>query len=244
MPRRPRIHLDGVPLHIVQRGHNRQPCFFGEEDYQAYLYWLGEALKKEHCVLHAYALMTNHVHLLVTPVRAESIPRLIIALGRRYVQYINTTYRRTGTLWDSRYKSSLIQTETYLLGCQRYIELNPVRAAMVNDPAHYRWTSYRYNALGQANPYLAPHPLYLALGQDCKERQAAYRELFRVQLDSKAIEDMRLALNQNQPLGNSRFYAKIETMTGQKREAKPRGRPRKNHDEPPARDVVQGQLGL
>ena len=101
-----------------------------------------------------------------------------------------------------------------------------------------------YNALGQANPYLAPHPLYLALGQDCKERQAAYRELFQVQLDSRTIEDMRLALNQNQPLGNSRFYAKIETMTGQKREAKPRGRPRKHHDAPPARDVGQGELGL
>ncbi len=159
MPRRPRIHLDGVPLHIVQRGHNREPCFFGEEDYQAYLYWLGEALKKEHCALHAYALMTNHVHLLVTPDHAESIPRLIIALGRRYVQYINTTYRRTGTLWDSRYKSSLIQAETYLLSCQRYIELNPVRAAMVDDPVHYRWTSYRHNALGQSNPYLTPHTL-------------------------------------------------------------------------------------
>ena len=151
LPRRPRIHRDRVPLHIVQRGHNREPCFFGEEDYQSYLHRLGEALKKEPCALHAYALMTNHVHLLITPEHAESIPRLIIALGRRYVQYINTTYRRTGTLWDRRYKSSLIQAETYLLSCQRYIELNPVRAAMVDDPAHYRWTSYRHNALGQAN---------------------------------------------------------------------------------------------
>ena len=244
MPRRPRIHLDGIPLHIVQRGHNRQPCFFGEEDYQAYLYWLGEALTKERCALHAYALMTNHVHLLVTPDRAESIPRIIIALGRRYVQYINTTYRRTGTLWDSRYKSSLIQAETYLLSCQRYIELNPVRAAMVDDHAHYRWTSYRHNALGQANPYLTPHPLYLTLGRDDKERRTVYRDLFRTQLDSKAIEDMRLALNQNQPLGNSRFYAKIEAITGQRREAKPRGRPQKNHDESPARDAGQGELGL
>ena len=101
--------------------------------------------------------MTNHVHLLVTPEQAKSIPRIIIALGRRYVQYINTTYHRTGTLWDSRYKSSLIQVETYLLVCQQYIELNPVRAAMVDDPAHYRWTSYRYNALGQANAYLTQH---------------------------------------------------------------------------------------
>jgi REP element-mobilizing transposase RayT len=125
MPRRPRIHLDGVPLHIVQRGHNRQPCFFAEEDYHAYLHWLGEALRKQDCALHAYVLMTNHVHLLLTPKDAAAVPRLIIALGRRYVQYINTTYRRTGTLWDSRYKSSLVQADPYLLACQRYIELNP-----------------------------------------------------------------------------------------------------------------------
>ena len=223
MPRRPRIHLDNVPPHIVQRGHNREPCFFGEEDYQAYLHWLGEALQKEQCALHAYALMTNHVHLLITPEQSDAVPRVIIALGRRYVQYINTTYRRTGTLWDSRYKSSLIQAETYLLACQRYIELNPVRAAMVDDPAHYRWTSYRHNALGQASPYLTPHPLYLAIGRGDIDRQAAYRDLFQVQLDTKAIDDIRLALNQNQPLGNSRFYARIEAMTGQRREAKPRG---------------------
>ena len=125
MPRRPRIHLDNVPLHIVQRGHNHEPCFFGEEDYQAYLHWLSGALVKEQCALHAYALMTNHVHLLITPERSDAVPRVIIAMGRRYVQYINITYRRTGTLWDSRYKSSLIQAETYLLACQRYIELNP-----------------------------------------------------------------------------------------------------------------------
>jgi putative transposase len=237
MPRRPRIHLDNIPLHIVQRGHNREPCFFGEEDYQAYLYWLGEALKKEHCSLHAYALMTNHVHLLITPKKAEAVPRLIIALGRRYVQYINTTYRRTGTLWDSRYKSSLIQAGTYLLTCQRYIELNPVRAAMVEDPAHYRWTSYRHNALGQANPYLAPHSVYLALGKDGKDRQAVYRALFRAQLDKAAIDDIRLALNQNQPLGDSRFYAKIEAVTGQRREARPRGRPRVRQDESVSQDA-------
>ncbi len=226
MPRRPRIHLNDVPLHIVQRGHNREPCFFAEEDYHAYLHWLGEALKKERCALHAYALMTNHVHLLLTPRQAENVPRLIIALGRRYVQYINQTYRRTGTLWDSRYKSSLIQAETYLLACQRYIELNPVRAAMVDAPAHYRWTSYRANGLGQPGAILTPHPLYLALGEDVKARQGGYRALFRSQLDKAAVDDIRLALNQNQPLGNERFYARIEKLTGQRREARPRGRPR------------------
>jgi putative transposase len=226
MPRRSRVHLDGVPLHIVQRGHNREPCFFAEEDYSCYLHWLGVALKQAGCALHAYALMTNHVHLLLTPRRAAAVPRLVIALGRRYVQYINRSYRRTGTLWDSRYKSSAIQAETYLLACQRYIELNPVRAAMVDDPAHYRWTSYRANALGQASEGLTPHPLYLALGPDADERQAAYRALFRAQLDAAAIDDLRLALNQNQPVGNARFLARIARAMGERREARPRGRPR------------------
>ena len=239
MPRRPRIHLDGVPLHIVQRGHNREPCFFAEEDYHAYRHWLGEALRECGCRLHAYALMTNHVHLLLTPKKAAEVPRLIISLGRRYVQYINTTYRRTGTLWDSRYKSSVIQADTYLLACMRYIELNPVRAAMVDDPAHYRWTSYRSNGLGQADALLAPHPLYLALGATDAARRAAYRALFRHQLDAAAIDDIRLALNQGQPLGNARFLARIERMTGQRREARPRGRPRL---EPAAdADILTGQ---
>jgi putative transposase len=226
MPRRPRVHLDNIPLHIVQRGHNREPCFFTEEDYQSYLHWLGEALTETECALHAYALMTNHVHLLLTPVKAELVPKLVISLGRRYVQYINRTYCRTGTLWDSRYKSSLVQAETYLLACQRYIELNPVRAAMVEDPAHYRWSSYRANGLGQPDVRLTPHSLYCALGQNERDRRAAYRALFRAQLDRDAIDDIRLALNQNQPLGTERFCAKIEQMTGIRREAKPRGRPR------------------
>ncbi len=160
MPRRPRIHIDNLPLHIVQRGHNREACFFCDTDYQAYLHWLGEAVKEESCALHAYCLMTNHIHLLVTPEHAKSIPSLIIALGRKYVQYINKTYHRTGTLWDSRYKSSLVQEETYLLACQRYIELNPVRASIVKEPALYRWSSYRFNGLGEANRYVSPHSIY------------------------------------------------------------------------------------
>ena len=242
MPRRARIHLDGVPLHIVQRGHNREPCFFAEDDYSSYLHWLSEALAAAECALHAYVLMTNHVHLLLTPRRAKAVPRLVISLGRRYVQYINRKYRRTGTLWDSRYKSSLVQAETYLLACQRYIELNPVRAAMVEDPAHYRWTSYRANGLGQADARVTPHALYLALGRSEKERLGQYRGLFRTQLDRAAIDDIRLALNQSQPLGNARFYAKIEKMTGQRREARPRGRPRVEDQEIGA--VVPGQMGL
>ena len=229
---------------VSRCGHNRQPCFFAEEDYHAYLHWLGEALKKEHCTLHAYALMTNHVHLLLTPKDAEAVPRLIIGLGRRYVQYINTTYRRTGTLWDSRYKSSLIQADTYLLACQRYIELNPVRAAMVDDPAHYRWTSYRTNALAQTSAILTPHELYRALGKTDEERQSSCRALFRTQLDREAIDNIRLALNQSQPLGNERFYQHIEKMTGQRREGKLRGRPRVAQDDSNAAVDGQGELGL
>ena len=245
MPRRPRLHLDGVPLHIVQRGHNREPCFFAEEDYLSYRHWLGEALVEGDCALHAYVFMTNHVHLLLTPKKASAVPKLIISLGRRYVQYINRSYRRTGTLWDSRYKSSLIQAEPYLLACQRYIELNPVRAAMVEDPAYYRWSSYRANALGQTDALVTPHALTRSLGQNDKARQTAYRALFRAQLDRAAIDDIRLALNQNQPLGNERFYAKIEKMTGVRREAKPRGWPRGDEEAiSRALAVWQGELGL
>ena len=236
MPRRARIHLDGIPLHVVQRGHNRESCFFAEEDYSSYLHWLSEALTETECALHAYVLMTNHVHLLITPKKAAAVPRLLMSLSRRYVQYINRTYKRTGTLWDSRYKSSVVQADNYLLTCQRYIELNPVRAAMVEDPAHYRWTSYRANALGQPDARLTPHAVYLALGRGDKERQAAYRALFRTQLDRAAIDDIRMALNQSQPLGNSRFLARIEKVTGTRREARPRGRPRVARDE-----VIPGQ---
>jgi putative transposase len=220
-----------------------RPASLAEEDYHTYLHWLKQALVEADCSLHAYALMTNHVHLLLTPRQAQTVPRLIISLGRRYVQYINRTYRRTGTLWDSRYKSSLIQADTYLLTCQRYIELNPVRAAMVDDPAHYRWTSYRANALGKADDLLTPHGVYLGLDREPKRRQAAYRALFRAELDQEAIGELRLALNQNQPLGNARFLARIAKSAGERREAKPRGRPRLTSVDR-GKDSGQGELGL
>ena len=173
MPRRPRLQLAEVPLHIVQRGINREPCFFAEEDYHCYLHWLEEAARDCRCAIHAYALMTNHVHLLLTPKANGSPARLMQSLGRRYVQYINRFYRRTGSLWEGRYKSSLVQAETYLLACYRYIELNPVRAEMVADPGQYRWSSYRANGLGLPDARLTPHPLYLAQGSSAEERAQA-----------------------------------------------------------------------
>jgi putative transposase len=170
---------------------------------------------------------TNHVHLFLTPPSPTAVPQLLSSLGRRYVQSINTTYRRTGTLRDSRYKSSLVHAGTYLLQCQRYIELSPVRAGMVDDPAYFRWSSYRANGLGQPDPLLTPHPLYTALGRAEPERLDAYRSIFRSELDADAINDIRVALNQGQPLGNSRFVDQIEKATGQRREVRPRGRPKK-----------------
>lgn len=225
MPRRSRLHLDGIPLHIVQRGHNRGPCFFTDSDRECYLNWLGEALAESECALHAYVLMTNHVHLLLTPKRAEAVPRLVISLGRRYVQYVNRRYRRTGTLWDGRYRSSLVQEDTYLLACHRYIELNPVRASLVDDPAKYRWSSYRFNGLGHRDSRLTPHPLYEELGQGDEERQTAYRALFVEQFDHE-IGNIRLALNQGQAVGSARFHSKVEQLTGIRRQARPQGRPR------------------
>jgi len=139
------------------------------------MHWLGEALVESECQLHAYALMTNHVHPLLTSKKAAAVPRLIMSLRRRYVQYINRTHHRTGTFWDSRYKSSVVQADDYLLSCMRYIELNPVLAAMVDDPAHYRWTSYRHNGLGQTDGRITAHPIYSALGLGEKSRQSAYR---------------------------------------------------------------------
>ena len=238
MPRRPRTHLAGFPLHIVQRGHNRGACFFCEEDYLAYREWLAEAVKTTGCLLHAYVQMTNHVHLLLTPPEPAAVSRLMISLGRRYVHYINKTYRRTGTLWDSRYKSSLVHAEPYLLLCQRYIELNPVRAAMVDDPARDRWSSYRANGLGQPDPLLTPHPVYSGLGPTTAERLANYRALFRTELDGEAISAIQMALGQGQALGNARFIEQVQRMTGQRCEMHPRGRPRK-----PA-DGVRDQLSL
>lgn len=225
MPRRPRIKLADVPQHLVQRGVNREPCFFAEEDCHCYLHWLQEAAADWRCAIHAYALMTNHVHLLVTSRTTEGPAKLMQSIGRRYVQYINRHYKRSGTLWEGRYKSSAVQAEEYLLACQRYIELNPVRADMVADPGQFRWTSYRRHAFGQADPIVTPHPLYLTLGRSQEARQSAYRALFRSQLDEAALADIRLAIAQGQPLGNDRFREAVCAATGVRQLLPRRGRP-------------------
>jgi len=227
MPRRARLVLPNVPLHIIQRGNNRQACFFADEDYRFYLDWLAEHASKSGCQVHAYVLMTNHVHLLISAERAEAPGALMKALGQRYVQYVNRAYRRSGTLWEGRFRSCLTQEETYLLACQRYIELNPVRAAMVAHPAEYRWSSYRANAQGEADPLVRPHSLYEALGLDAASRQAVYRELFRHDLEPGLVDEIRRATNGNFALGNELFAAQVSSALGKRVVPGKSGRPRK-----------------
>ena len=156
MPRRARLALAGIPWHIIQRGNNRAVCFHAEDDYQFYLHYLKTFADQFGCAVHAYVLMTNHVHLLLTPEREDSAALLMKHLGQRYVQYINRSYRRSGTLWEGRFRSCLTQSEDYVLACYRYIELNPVRAAMVIKPQDYRWSSFHANGMGKANAMHRP----------------------------------------------------------------------------------------
>lgn len=227
MPRRARILLPGVAAHLIQRGNNRCACFYAEEDYRLYLDHLTEAAETHGCAIHAYCLMTNHVHLLLTPQRADSAGRLMKALGQRYVQYVNRTYGRSGTLWEGRFRSGLMQDDGYVLACYRYIELNPVRAGMVAHPAEYPWSSYRANAQGEQDKMTTRHPLYDALGGDTALRSAAYRDLFRHALDPDLVDDIRRAANGNFALGDARFVAEIEQALGRRAARGKPGRPLK-----------------
>jgi putative transposase len=201
MPRPPRVVLPSVPLHIIQRGNNRIPCFASRSDYQVYLDMLRECAFDCACALHAYVLMTNHVHLLLSPSEGVSASSMMQRLGRRYVRYFNRRHARTGTLWEGRFRSSPVQDERYLMICHRYIELNPIRACMVDAPSDYPWSSYRSNALGQQNDLLTPHSLYTRLGADPGARQAAYRHLFSEALADETLDQLRQAGKGNRPLG-------------------------------------------
>ncbi|MDQ7001329.1 MAG: transposase [Ghiorsea sp.] len=214
-----------MPVHVVQRGNNRAPIFFDERDYRAYSKWLKAAAEKYGCEVHAYVLMTNHVHLLVTPKDETGLSRMMQYIGRYYVPYINHTYGRTGTLWEGRYKSSLVDTNGYFLTCCRYIELNPVRASMVSHPREYIWSSYATNAEGKIDTVVKPHPLYTSLGANEKARQQAYEALFEVHVDDVELSEIRASLQTGTPLGNDRFREEIEGILGKKIGQTRRGRP-------------------
>ncbi len=212
MPRLPRFVLPGQPQHIIQRGNNREPIFAATEDYKYYLDRLNAAAKKHRVDIHAYVLMTNHVHLLVTPWTKKGISNMMQGIGRYYVQYFNGRYSRTGTLWEGRYKGTLLDSEAYLLTCYRYVELNPVRAGMVDHPAEYPWSSYRHNAIGTLDALITTHPLYSMLDEDDDKRRSAYRALFDDHLDGKTLHEIRSATNKAWALGDDRFREKITRL--------------------------------
>ena len=225
MPRRARLRIADAPLHVIQRGNNRSACFFVDHDYGCYLHHLEELAVLHTCSIHAYVLMTNHVHLLLTPRRPDGASLLMKDLGQRYVQYVNRVYERSGTLWEGRFRSSIVQAETYLLRCHRYIELNPVRAGMVDAPGAYRWSSFGANALGHRGELVTPHPIFLALGPDDANRRTAYLELFRGELEPMELEQIRTSANAGYALGNERFRKEMAVALGRRAGPGKSGRP-------------------
>ncbi|OQK18117.1 transposase [Methyloprofundus sedimenti] len=225
MARLPRISPAGVPVHIIQRGNNRHTCFAAMEDYSAYISWLKEYSIKYAVDIHAWVLMTNHVHLLCTPQRDGAVSSMMQSVGRRYVQYFNYQYQRSGTLWEGRYKSCLVQAEKYLIEVYRYIEMNPVRAKMVEDPSEYVWSSYQVNALAKKSDLCTPHPEYLRLGSTKSERMENYRALFAYHVDGDLLGEIRLGLNKGMAIGHDRFKEEIEKLTGRRLKPQKVGRP-------------------
>jgi putative transposase len=227
MPRPKRICIPGLPHHVVQRGNNRHASFYHKDDYNKYLALLAEAATKHDVIVHAFVLMTNHVHLLTTPGCSTGLSLMMQDLGRRYVNYINKTYARTGTLWEGRFKCSVIDSERYCLACYRYIDLNPTRAGVVTYPADYRWSSYRHNAMGAVNSLLTPHHSYLQLGLTIQSRTAQYRELIAEVLDDEYLNKIRYGIKKGLPVGGDRFKTDVEKYLGQRLGTGMIGRPAK-----------------
>lgn len=219
MPRRGRIVVPGTPLHAIQRGNNRAACFAEDEDRSFFLHHLGRLAKQEECGIHAYCLMTNHVHLLMTPTREEGCSKLLQRLSLLHTQYWNRKYRRSGTLWEGRYRSCLVESESYLLACYRYIELNPVRAGIVEYPGEFRWSSYGANAEGVPDGLITPHAEYLRLGRD------QYRALFGSCLDPAVVRDIRATTNGGYALGGKAFALRMEELLGRRVSKGMAGRP-------------------
>lgn len=228
MARLPRFVLTGQPQHVIVRGNNRSEIFCADDDYRLYLEKLQLACDKHGCDVHAYVLMTNHVHLLITPHEQQSLSKALQMMGRYYVQYYNYCYQRTGTLWEGRYKATLIDSESYLLTCMRYIELNPVRAGMVAHPSEYPWSSYHHNALSLPDELLTAHLEYRRLGKTDEARQAAYRQLFKHHIPESSVAEIREATNKAWVLGNDRFKQRIQQKLERRVEPAAKGGDRKS----------------
>lgn len=227
MPRQPRYFLPDISQHVVSRGIDKQAVFFRAIDYTLYLDALREASAEHDCQIHAYVLMTNHVHLLVTPGHDRSLPLMMQAMGRTYVQRLNRRYQRTGTLWEGRYRACLVQNDSYFMTCQRYIELNPVRALMVPKPGDYAYSSYAHHAWGSSNSLLSTHACYEALHRQPEARPRAYRALFEDEFSEEDLNTIRIRTNACSVIGNDQFKQQIEEMLGRELPSGKRGRPKK-----------------
>ena len=227
MPRTPRLSLPGVPLHVVQRGNNRQAVFFHRSDYSLYLDKLFRSAKLYDVSVHAFVCMTNHVHMLVTPAEKHGVSQMMQRLGSLYTVSINELYHRTGSLWESRFRSSLVDSDRYCLACYRYIELNPVRAGIVQHPSDYYWSSYRCNALGDNTYPIESHAEWLALGNTRTLCQSRYVELVNEQLGPELLEHVRYGICKGLPTGSTRFNKEIERALDIRLSSGRRGRPKK-----------------
>jgi putative transposase len=227
MARISRLVIPFQPHHVIQRGFDKHPLFKDEHDYRIFLAWLAEGAKRFKVAIHAYVLMTNHLHLLVSPSDLDGLADMMQWLGRYYVPYFNKKYGRSGGLWQGRFKTSPIDSEHYFLTCSRYIELNPVRAGMVAEPLDYAWSSYAHHAGVRTDPLVSDHPLYWALGNTPFQREAAYIELAKQGLTNVELKTVNDAVLSGWPLGTDKFKAKLEQNA--KRQVLPakRGRPYK-----------------
>src|SRR3569832_744199 len=225
MARLPRLTLPGYPHHIIQRGNNRQPIFASTADYEHLLGLIEEFAKKFGVAVHSYVLMSNHIHLLATPQTADGIPNMMQALGRSYVRNFNSRQARTGTLWEGRYKSTLIQAERYLLACMVYIDLNPVRAGMVDAPASYPWSSHGYYVSGRSDRLVTPHPIWWELGNTPFAREAAYRELVNAGLSTAQQQALADSALRGWALGDAEYVADLQRRTARRVTKGKPGRP-------------------
>ena len=210
MPRQPRINLPDVAQHVIQRGNNKEPCFFNADDYAMYLSKMEEYSKKYDVAIHAYILMPNHVHLLLTPKVENAISKFMQALGRYYVQYINRTYGRSGTLWEGRYRATVVGSDAYFLQVSRYIELNPVRAKKVLKPSDYPWSSYQHNAMSNHSDLITAHSSYLSLGKNNLDRKFTYCHFVNRTMPLSLVTRIRDFTNKSWAIGDDAFIDQIE----------------------------------
>ena len=227
MPRQPRFQFPDYPYHVIQRGNDRQAIVHRGADAAMLLRTLRECAERAEVDIHAYVVMTNHLHLLATPRTDRGLSRMMQCYGRRYVRYFNAAHHRTGTLWEGRFKSSLVETERYLLACYRYIELNPVRAGMVDRPWEYRWSSCRANVLGEPDDLVVPHSEFNELARDRELRMRTYREMLMDAIDDETLARFRRSIHHDQPMAADRYVSSIEKLVGRRLRLGTPGRPRK-----------------